>query len=910
MTASLAMRLAAAPETTWRPAIEQLDPIDAHRLLYEWRFWARPDQLAPTDDDWVFWLVLAGRGFGKALCVETPIPTPSGWTRLGDVRPGDMVFDESGRQCTVLRTFDVAPDVAYRLHFSDGTYLDACGDHQWVTWTHAERKAFLRSPYENTTRFPAEWPAWRLRRRLGKDGLSRETIDRALKMAARGLSARRIAAEMGICRQALARHIRAGEMVERGPVVHDDAPGPRLRTTQDIVDTLTHGGRGDTNHCIPTCGALDLPAAALPIDPYVLGVWLGDGDSKAAGITSADEEIVGLLQAAGSDVGPGRVDPRSRARRYAIDKRPSARGVGGFVANGSLHSKLRAIGLLRNKHVPDIYLRASAGQRLALLQGLMDTDGSAGAHVEFCSTEPRLADAVVELARSLGQKPVKAESRATLNGRDCGPRWRVTWRPTIDAFRLTRKLAAVRPADGQALRTHHRMIVRAERVDPKPMRCLTVDSPHSMFLAGEGMIPTHNTRTAAEWLREDIESGEARNIAIIGPTASDVRSTMLGGTGAGSGLLDVWPPHQRPVHEPTKRMVTFYNGAVAHTHSAEDPDFRGGNFDRIWCDEFAAWRYLDAIWSNIEMTLRIPGRTPPRVCITTTPRPLKLLRALVDDPLCRVTVGSTFDNAANLAPSFVQRMRAKFGGTRLGQQELYATILDDNPDALFHASHIEEARVSRQPPLRRIVVAIDPAITVSRIADATGIVIAGIGYDEHVYVLGAISGKWSPEQWGAQALKAYEQWAADAVVCERNRGGDLVKSNLRLQPTGRTARIVEVHASRGKATRAEPVAALYEQRRVHHVGMLADLEQEMTEWNPRMPGPSPNMLDALVWGCFDLAALGSDAPSKSDDIDAPRTRGAPSAPRMGEARTFSESIDADGDPFGRWGGGGGGGGRW
>lgn len=820
---------------------EQIDELEREgvlnddtygRMRYDWKEWARPQQLAPINPNWRTWLILAGRGWGKAQdSLSTPIPTPTGWTMLCDIRVGDTVFDESGRPCRVTATFDTMPKTAYRLTFSDGTAINTCDEHQWVTWTHAERKAFLRSPYEDHACFPAEWPAWRLRRLVGHS-LSREVVEQALALSRAGMSARRIAKQLGVCRQSLAPHIAAGAFIKRQPRVYDDSPGPRIRTTQEIVDTLTHGKRGDTNHSIPLALPLQLPEADLPLDPYVLGYWLGDGNRSQGSFACDPLDQPSLI---------------AQLVRCGLQPHMGCNPI--VVLTYGLMTLLRRVGVLGDKHVPAIYLRGSVEQRLALLRGLMDSDGYAdpsSGNVEFCNTNKRLIDAVTELARSLGQKPVVVEGRATLNGVDCGPKWRVTWTPNTNSgvpFLLRRKAAVVEAKQSrtaaQSLRNHQRMIVKAERIDPVPMRCLTVDGTHSMFLCGEGMIPTHNTRTGAEWIKAQVDRG-AKRIALVARTAADARDVMLEGE---SGLLNLYPEHERPLYQPSKRRVTFANGAVATLFSAKEPDLlRGPQFDCAWADELASWQDPEA-WSNLMFALRL-GQNP-QVVVTTTPRPTPLIKALLNLPSTVVDTGNSYDNIENMAPAFFDEILGRYEGTRLGRQEIYAELLDDAPGALWkREAMIDAHRIGRTdvPPLYRIVVAIDPAVSANKDSAETGIIVAGVAANGHAYVLDDVSVREAtPTEWATAAVKAYKLRSADRFVAEINNGGDLVEHTIRTVLPD--APYTPVRASRGKLIRAEPVSALYEQGRVHHVGMFGELEDQLcvagdtlveTESGPRM----------------------------------------------------------------------------
>ncbi|MFL5285459.1 MAG: LAGLIDADG family homing endonuclease [Rhodopila sp.] len=567
--AANARRLAELSPEQRRAALSALSPEDLQKLEYTWEFWARPDQLPPPGD-WRTWLLLGGRGSGKQVDVNEPIPTPTGWTRLGDIAIGDDVFDEAGRICQVTATYDSVPEVAYRLTFSDNTTIDACADHQWVTWTHAERKVFLRSPWEDVSRFPDNWPQWRLSRLHGRQ-MPRDVVEAALELAGAGMSVRQIERATGAHRNNLAKHLQAGSYVQREPRIYTDSPGPQIRTTQQIVDTLTYGARGDTNHCIPTCGALQLPEQQLPIPAWIIGYWLGNGTIGDGAVTCGSlDGVLDWPHIQEAFAGAGYDDI---VVRHWPDKATQIR-------SRRLREDLRRARVLHGKAIPLPYLRGSVRQRTALLRGLMDSDGYADpvkSTVEFSSTDKRLADAVFELAASLGQKPVIKSKRATLYGKDCGPAHRVTWRPTIQVFSLPRKADRLAFDGAQGLRHHHRMIISAERIPPTPMRCLTVNALNSMFLVGRAFLPTHNTRSAAEWCRGEIESGRRRQMGAIGPTADSIRRVMVEGP---SGLLLVCPNWNRPSYEPSTRRIVWPNGGIIHLFSAEEPDrLRGPNLD-------------------------------------------------------------------------------------------------------------------------------------------------------------------------------------------------------------------------------------------------------------------------------------------------------------------------------------------
>ena len=362
-----------------------------------------------------------------------------------------------------------------------------------------------------------------------------------------------------------------------------------------------------------------------------------------------------------------------------------------------------------------------------------------------------------------------------------------------------------------------------------------------LVLAGRGF---GKTRTGAEWVRAQVEAGRCSRIALVAPTAADARDVMVEGE---SGLLAISSPRFRPTYEPSKRRVTWPNGAIATTYSADEPErLRGPQHDGAWCDEPASWRYPDS-YDMLMFGLRLGA--DPRCVVTGTPKPVRLIRELVAAPTTHVTRGSTYDNAANLAPAFMAQIVAKYQSTRIGRQELYAEILDDTPGALWKRDALDALRLVKHPDLARIVVAIDPAVTSNEGSDETGIIGAGIGAeDKHGYVLEDASLRGTPLQWAQAAVTLYHKLKADRIVAEANQGGDMVAHTIHTVDPNVPVKLV--HASRGKVARAEPVAALYEQSRVHHVGTFPDMEDQMCNWT--QGDASPDRLDALVWALTEL----------------------------------------------------------
>ena len=286
---------------------------------------------------------------------------------------------------------------------------------------------------------------------------------------------------------------------------------------------------------------------------------------------------------------------------------------------------------------------------------------------------------------------------------------------------------------------------------------------------------------------------------------------------------------------------------MAWTYSGDKPDqLRGPEHDAIWADELAAWRYPDA-WDQARFGLRIGDR--PIALVTTTPRPVPHIRALIKDPMVLITTGSTYENAANLSDLALGMLEQKYGGTRLGRQELLAELLDDTPGALWTRDMLDKNRVRTIPQMRRIVVAIDPAVTSHEDSNETGIVVAGLGRDGKGYVLADVTLRGRPLKWARVAIEAYHLWKADLIIAEKNNGGEMVESNI--HTVDQDVPVKLVHASRGKRTRAEPVSSLYEQGRIKHQGAFAELEDQMCTWVPD-ESDSPDRVDAMVWGFTEL----------------------------------------------------------
>jgi len=418
-------------------------------------------------------------------------------------------------------------------------------------------------------------------------------------------------------------------------------------------------------------------------------------------------------------------------------------------------------------------------------------------------------------------------------------------------------LSQLSPKQLESLHHDWSFWARPEQVEPK-------GDWNTWFInAGRGF---GKTRAGVEWVREQVKKGHKR-IAAVAATNSDIERVMVKGE---SGFLSVcWSGDKThkgkemgyPEWSPTKRTLTWANGAKVEFYSAEEPErLRGPQFSAAWCDELAAWNKDIDTWDMLQFCLRLGKH--PKVCVTTTPKPTKLVRQMTKDPSTHVTTGSTFDNAANLADTYLKAVKDQYEGTRLGRQELYAEVMEEAEGALWTTDMLDKAQLDRKdlPQLNRIVVSIDPAVTANKESDMTGIIVAGVDVNGKGYVLGDYTDRLSPQGWASKAIELYHLYQADRIVAERNQGGDMVRRTLEVEDE--TVPIKLVHASRGKFARAEPISALYERNLVHHVRNpedghnLHELETQQRTWEPLGSIGSPDRLDALVWALTDLM-LGS-----------------------------------------------------
>lgn len=422
--------------------------------------------------------------------------------------------------------------------------------------------------------------------------------------------------------------------------------------------------------------------------------------------------------------------------------------------------------------------------------------------------------------------------------------------------RLEDALAALSPEDLRFLKFDWPTFAHDHQLPPPG------NWPVWLLMGGRG---AGKTRAGAEWIRAcALGHGwcgpePAGRIALIAETFADVREVMVEGV---SGILSVHPKAARPVWIPSRRRLEWSNGAVAQAFSSEDPEaLRGPQFDRAWCDELAKWNNAEETFDMLQFGLRLGQR--PRQLVTTTPRPVPLLKRLLKQSGTAVTHAPTRANALFLAPGFLEAIVGRYAGTRLGRQELDGEMIEDRPDALWSREGLEAVRVDKAPEdLSRIVIAIDPPATARRTSDACGIVAAGLAGDGKAYILADRSRRQAkPSGWAEAAVGLWHGLRADCLIAEVNQGGDMVSEVI--ASADPSAPVKQVRATRGKFSRAEPVAMLYDQGKVRHVGTFPELEDEMADFGPGglSTGRSPDRLDALVWAVSELM-LGPKAEPK------------------------------------------------
>lgn len=455
-------------------------------------------------------------------------------------------------------------------------------------------------------------------------------------------------------------------------------------------------------------------------------------------------------------------------------------------------------------------------------------------HAEECAR--RLEELFARIAEKLEAVAAEAMSNLELALRSRSTVWPayLTGLPDLpDAAYLLKTIGVMRLA---LLKFEWRQWARPAQLPPN-------DNEWKTFFARAGR-GFGKTRLAVEWLRE--RKRYCKHMAIIGETVADVRGVLIEGP---SGILECSPPWDMPRYEPSKRKLEWANGHYATTYSGENPEqLRGPQHAAAVVDELAKFHDPGELWTQLQLGMRIAplDGSPPRVLIATTPKPLALLKQIMGNPQTVTVTGKTYDNADNLAPSFLTTIDALYSGTSIAQQEIYAEFLDEAAGALWSRALLEETRITEAPEpsfWKRTVVAVDPQAGRGR--DSTGIVVCSIGRDDHGYVRTDQSGDYSPEGWARRAVDLYHEFGCEFVVLEVNQGGEMAASAIR--QVDKKVQIRKVRAMDAKQVRAQPIAMLFEQGRCHLVGSFPKLEDELTSWEPASGAASPDRLDAMAW---------------------------------------------------------------
>lgn len=846
---SIIERIAAITDPTEREAMFDelreklgLSEIEFNKQIkYMWELWARPSQI-PPDVDYRALVLLAGRGYGKEIDVKTPVYSTKGWKTMENLEVGDVIYDERGNTTNVTKVFPIVyPETCYRIHFNDNSYIDASGEHRWNVWTKKMfgRYAAFRRKIPNLPIIPDNWPVFESAHYSAKPMYSNDELDLISELLSKNTSFTDISVLVNRTESSIRSRLHDYKNIRNNNVKNTY----KLKELLDAGETLF----------IPSCKPIKQPTQNLPIDPWCMGYLLGDGNTNGKGWVACDEQ------------------DREFLRLKFSSKGLIATETGNLQANkfyvSGLTKDWKNLNLHKGKHIPELYLKSSIEQRIELIQGLIDSDGCIDkkhGYYRFGNSDKRLVGDVLEILVSLGLTPkfyTRPAKRYKIKGKyyDIKQSYDVWFSSLLPFCSLPRKACRMKTK----LERRHSMlrkITSIEKIPTTPMRCISVDSPNALYLIGKSLIPTSNTRVGSELVRKWAESGKVKRIALVGPTTSTVNGVMINGE---SGILGVCPPSNYPRWISTNRTLTWPNGCVAEAFSAEEPDrLRGPQFEKAWTEELCAWRY-QSTWDMLMMGLRLGD---PQVVVTTTPKPLPVLTDLLKLKSTYTIVGSTYDNRSNLASSFFEEIIGKYEGTRLGQQELMAEILEDIPGALWTADNIDKYRIDLDvngnfmdskknpttlPDFLNVVLAIDPAVSTNKKSAETGMCVAAYGTDQHFYVLFIDSFKEAPEVWARRAMTMMKTFECDKLVAEVNMGGDLVESVIR--SVNPIQFVHKVQAARGKVIRAEPIASLYTQGKVHHVGRFSKAESQMTTFSPlENPSGLLDCIDSTVWALSKL----------------------------------------------------------
>jgi phage terminase large subunit-like protein len=659
------------------------DPKVIANAAYDPRLFLRPNQ-APYlygYPDFDMWLFIAGRSAGKAICKDTPCLTRNkGWIRYGNLEIGDEVFTENGQPTKVLALYDNPANLNkryYKVHFNDGSSIDACEDHLWHTWTHQERKQYLRQDRKTNQEKPIDYPAnW-------------ATYD-------------------------------DGKYIKT-----------KTRTTAELFDTLKYGIRLDNNHSIPLCKPCDMPEQDLPIDPYVMGLWLANGYHSSGEIWAHLDDAEFIYDYI--------------SQKYNCVNKHMKNKTSKIIVY-DIVPKLRELDVYANKHIPAIYLHGSIEQRIALLRGFMDGDGCFERSAsKLYNTNKDIIDGFKKVLGSLGIKYFETSKIGKIKGVEHKKCYALSFYPLdINPFLNPRKaekwVGWRNNKKSVFFRSRARIITDIKLILPKDMMCITVDNPSAMYLIGDECIPTHNTHAGVQWILHILKHTEQEeNICVLCPDHNSIIKVMVEGN---SGFLKNTPRYYNLVWRKTDTTLEFTINKRLHYvrfFTSENPErIRGNNFTRALMDEVAAYSSVlyGKFWeeiSQVELSTRIGYH--PQIAVTTTPKNMSWLVTQIEsakiDPNIIVTTGSSYDNRENLGDAFIKRLESwDKNSDRYKQEVLGELILTEGQQWVREEKIRIWDPMQPLPRFERVIVAIDSAFEEKNIRknDPSGIMVVGLYY--------------------------------------------------------------------------------------------------------------------------------------------------------------------------------------
>jgi phage terminase large subunit-like protein len=699
-------RLSQAQRMSFIASLE--DPKLRAAALHRWDLWARDNQ-APYlfNNDWHTWIIMSGRSFGKALCVDTPILTSNrGWIKNGGIEVGDLVFDEKGMPQTVLQIHHhPASDNKkyYRIIFSDGEGIDCCGDHLWTTWTHQNRKQYFRrdsgtNKHTFTDRYPEDWATYEHRNFKVKP-----------------------------------------------------------RSTKELINTFYVGRRQDNNHSIPVAQPCYFSSKSYLVDPYILGNWLANGN-RSSGVIYCHADDVDFLFSYVANVYPVTKVKRSN-RGYGLNIR-------------DLFPQLKQLNVDRNKHIPEDYLYGSVEQRWGLIRGLLDGDGcfEQKSVAVFYNTNKLIIDSVCKILGSLGINYNLNSKIGKIKGKRFKECWSICFIsldtcPFLNPRKAKKWQSWRHNKKSQFHRIRSRVIVKVEEIEPKDMVCITITGASSLYLAGRGCIPTHNSRSGSEfvlsWVRKALAIPNLSSpiyFGVVGPTFSAIKETQIEGPSGIHTLLAPWEK-ERCLYNKSNQELNFEDKFFIRCYSSEDPSqIRGPSVHGCWVDEIAAMgSRVDEVMDQVGMIVRErpPAEIAPHAQIVVTSTPIftpylvDIVKASATDKQIIISTGSSYDNAANLSETFFKSI-IKHEGTEKGEIEIHGKLIDAESHSIFKRQWFKLwPKEKALPYLIKVFMCADTAFTTKKEEgrDPSAAVFFGVFEDED-----------DKDDWQLLVLDFYEVW--------------------------------------------------------------------------------------------------------------------------------------------------------